>query len=176
MNMESILSPSWKTTVTFVLQILSPTLILSSYLLTSITALLKSGRASITEGQPGRFPRRVAVSLNVGVSLLFLGESILLAYEDPLWALFTNANLVYTLFSNLIWIVMLVGLIDTNPSSIAFRFSGPWAVSLFLEIALFFLNIAKSNLLVNAQVARSILQMTRLALIGGLICLAAGSK
>src|SRR5580698_3582907 len=126
MNMESIHSLSWKAKATLVLQILSPTLILSSYLLTSITALLKSDRA---EEQPGRFPRRVAVGLNVGVSLLFLGESILLAYEDPLWALFTNANLVYTLFSNLIWIIMLVGLIDTNPGGIVFRFSGPWAVS-----------------------------------------------
>jgi ABC-type transport system involved in Fe-S cluster assembly fused permease/ATPase subunit len=176
MNMESIHSPSWKATATFVLQILSPTLILSSYLLTSITALLKSDRASITEGQPGRFPRRVAVGLNVGVSLLFLGESILLACEDPLWILFTNADLVYTLFSNLIWIVMLVGLIDTNPGGIAFRFSGPWAISLFLEIALFFLNIAKSSLPLNTQVARSVLHITRLALIGGLLCLTAGSK
>jgi ABC-type transport system involved in Fe-S cluster assembly fused permease/ATPase subunit len=176
MSMESIHSPSWKATATFVLQILSPTLILSSYFLTSITALLKSDRASITEGQPGRFPRRVAVGLSVGVSLLFLGESILLAYEDPLWALFTNADLVYTLFSNLIWIVMLVGLIDTNPGGIAFRFSGPWAVSLFLEIALFFLNMAGSSLPLNAQAARSVLQTSRLALIGGLLCLAAGSK
>jgi ABC-type transport system involved in Fe-S cluster assembly fused permease/ATPase subunit len=176
MNMESIHSLSWKATATFVLQILSPILILSSYLLASITALLKSDRASIAEGQPGRFPRRVAVGLNVSVSLLFLGESILLAYEDPLWALFTNANLVYTLFSNLIWIIMLVGLIDTNPGGIVFRFSGPWAVSLFLEIALFSLNVAKSNLPLNAQVARSVLQMTRLALIGGLLCLTAGSK
>ena len=71
---------------------------------------------------------------------------------------------------------MLVGLVDTNPGGIAFRFSGPWAVSLFLEIALFFQNIAKSNLPLNAQVARSVLQMTRFALIGGLLCLTAGSK
>jgi ABC-type transport system involved in Fe-S cluster assembly fused permease/ATPase subunit len=174
--MESIHRLNWKATATFALQILSPTLILSSYLLTSITALLKSDRTSIAEGQPGRFPRRVAVGLNVGVSLIFLGESILLAYEDPLWALSTNTNLVYTLFSNLIWIIMLVGLVDTNPGGIAFRFSGPWALSFFLEIALFFQNVAKSNLPLSAQVARSVLQMTRLALIGGLLCLTAGSK
>jgi ABC-type transport system involved in Fe-S cluster assembly fused permease/ATPase subunit len=176
MNMEPIHRLSWKATATFTLQILSPTLILSSYFLTSIIALLKSDRASISEGQPGRFPRRVAVSLNVGISLLFLGESILLAYEDPLWALFTNADLVYTLFSNLIWIVMLVGLVDTSPGGIAFRFSGPWAVSLLLDAALFFLNLARSNLPLNAHVARGVLQVNRLVLTGGLLCLAVGSK
>jgi ABC-type transport system involved in Fe-S cluster assembly fused permease/ATPase subunit len=174
--MEFTRSHSWEATATFVLQILSPALILSCYVLTSIIALLKSDVTSTIEDRPSRFPKRVAIALNVGVTLLFLGESIVLAYEDPLWALLTNPNLVYALFSNLIWIIMLVGLVDTKPGAIASRFSGPWTTSLFLEVALFVLSMAKSNLPRNAQIARSVLQMLRLALTGSLLCLAAGSK
>jgi ABC-type transport system involved in Fe-S cluster assembly fused permease/ATPase subunit len=159
-----------------VLQILSPALILSCYIFTSIVALLKSDETSTTEERPNRFPKRVAIALNAGVTLLFLGESILLAYEDPLWALLTNANLVYTLFSNLIWMILLVGLVDTKLGAIASRFSGPWAISLCLEIAIFVLSMAKSDLPRNAQLARSVVQMVRLALTGSLLCLAACSK
>ena len=169
-------SSNWKVTATFVLQILLPALVLACYSLTSIIALLTSGKPSSTESRPSRFPKRVAIALSVAVSLLLLGESILLAYEDPLWALITNANLACTLFSNLIWVIMLVGLVETEPGAIASRFSVPWAASLFLETALFVLDMTESNMPINAQTARSILQITRLALNGGLLCLVAGSK
>lgn len=174
--MEPTSSNRWEVTATFAVQILSPTLILSCYFLTSIIALLKSDVTSVIEDGLSRFPKRVAIALNIGVILLFLGESILLAYEDPLWVLLTNASLVYTLFSNLIWIIMLAGLVDTKPGAITFRFSGSWAISLLLEAALFILSIAQSNLPHNAQMAQSVLQITRLALTGSLLCLAAGSK
>ena len=169
-------SSSGKVTAIFVLQILSPALVLACYTLTSITALLKSGKPSSTENRPSRFPKRLAVALNVAVSLLLLGESILLACEDPLWALITNSNLANTLFSNLIWVIMLVGLIAIEPGAIASRFTVPWAASLFLETALFVLKMTESNLPLNAQTARSILQISRLTLTGGLLCLVAGSQ
>ena len=175
-KMEPIDSHSQAVTATFVLQILSPALILALYVLTSIIALLRPDELSAKEAKSSRIPKRMAIALNVGVTLLFLGESVLLAYEDPLWALKTNTNLTYTLFSNLIWVIMLVGLIETNPGAITFRFSGPWAASLFLELALIILITTESNLPHNAQVARRVLQMTRLALTGGLLCLAVGSK
>src|SRR2546423_1718084 len=163
-------------TATLLLQILTPALILACYILSGIVSLLKSDDTSTSEERPSRFLKQVAVALNVGVTLLFLGESIILAYGDPLWVLITNANLAYTLFSNLIWVIMLVGLIETHPGAIAFRFSGPWTVSLFLETALLVLSIAKLRLPHNAQLTRTTLQTARLALTGGLLCLAVGPE
>jgi ABC-type transport system involved in Fe-S cluster assembly fused permease/ATPase subunit len=138
--------------------------------------LLEVDEACNAKEQPSRFPKRVAVALNVGITLLFLGESVLVAYQDPLWALFTNADLVYSLFSNLVWIIMLVGLIDAKPSVIASRFSGPWAVSLFLDSACFILRVAKPDTPRDTQLASNLRPMMRLALMGSLLCLAVGSK
>ena len=163
-------------TTTFVLQILSPAFILSGYIVSSLVILLKSDETTTTEDRRSRLPKRIAIALNVGMTLLFLGESILLACENPLWALSVNADLVYTLFSNMIWTVMLVGLVDTEPSAITSRFSAPWAISLVLEISLFVPSVAKVNLFRNAQLARSVLQMMRIALTGSLLCVAIGPK
>lgn len=125
---------SWHVEAAGFFSVLSPVLPLLSYLFASLFFILHSDKTSHgSQKRNNSILKPVTIKLTVGIVLLFLGESVLLSSEDLSSALHINPKLDIGLFSTLVWVILLLGLLDTDPAEVAFRFCGPWAIKFVLE-------------------------------------------
>ena len=120
------------------LHVLSPAAVLVAYFFTSLANFFGSEKPHPEEENHGggETLRVASLTLTALVMATYISESILLACVLPSHGATTSDdNLVFTLFSSLAWLILLLGLVDTASWDIRRIFSTAWIFALVFDTA-----------------------------------------
>jgi ABC-type multidrug transport system fused ATPase/permease subunit len=127
-----------------------------------------STRASNDQGNLTRsqvHQRSIQLLLSLLTGLLFVGEAIALSYSttpvlEPKGA--ADKNIVFALFSSLVWLILLLSLFDSNIVSERHRFAVTWGVAAICEVMALCINLTTSGQYSNSvRITQVILQALR---------------
>jgi ABC-type transport system involved in Fe-S cluster assembly fused permease/ATPase subunit len=161
------------------LHFLSPAAVAAVYFVASLAHVLASKRPTPEQEKngPGKSLRVACLALTTFVMATYVSESILLACVLPSHAATSSDdNLVFTLFSSLVWLILLFGLTDSSPSDIRPIFSAAWILALIFDAPLLILDILTPRLSGAAKIGRLFWQAVRIALLFALAGIAFGDR
>ncbi len=180
--METLFHTILGTRLLTILHALSPVTVAVAYCIASMAQLFGSKKAVQAEKKngPGKSLRVACLVLTGLVMATYVSESILLACVLPSHAATSSDhNLVFTLFSSLVWLILLLALTDSTPSDIRRIFPAAWCLALFFDAALLILNILNvltPKLSGAARTAWLFWQAVRIALLLALFAIALGKR
>ena len=151
---------------------LSPAAELVAYLVASLRQVFGSKKSILKqENNDGEKSLRVAsLVLTALVMVTYIAESILLACVLPSHAATSaNHNLVFTLFSGLVWLILLLRIIDAASSNIRRIFSAAWTFALVFDIAILVLGLFFPRLSGFAEASQLFWQALRVTLLLALV-------
>jgi ABC-type transport system involved in Fe-S cluster assembly fused permease/ATPase subunit len=150
------------------LHVLSPSAVAVAYLISSLAHIFATKKPiPLQEKDGARNPLQVACSTVTAIVMAtYLSESVLLSCALPTHAATSSDdNLAFTLFSSLVWLILLLGLVDSASSDIRRVFSAAWIFALIFDIALLVFGILTPKLSGIARTARISFQALRIALL-----------
>lgn len=159
------------------LQVLSPTAITVAYFFASLVHVLNAKKITVAKENDGegRSLRAVCQALTALVVGTYVSESVLLACVLPSHAATSsNHNLVFTLFSSLVWLILFLRIMDSSSPDIRPVFSLSWVVALVFDVALLIPDILTPELSGAARTCRLVAQITRVMLLLTLVGVALG--
>jgi ABC-type multidrug transport system fused ATPase/permease subunit len=159
------------------LHILSPAAVIFAYFAASLTHVFRPKDSSPS---PPFTKLRKSVhitylALTITILASYISESVLLALVLPSHAATTSDhNLVYTMYSSLVWLILILGLTDLASSEVKKVFCAPWALALLFNVALLLLEVPSPQLSAATRIARTFLEGIRVVLDLALLGLAVG--
>ena len=161
------------------LHVLSPTAVTVAYVTTSLADVFGSKKSPSAQKNNGpRKPFRVAcLAFTVLVMATYIFESIFLGFVLPTHAATSSdENLVFTLFSSLVWLILFLGLWDYSSADIRRIFMPAWIVALVFDVALLTVDINTPKLSGAARIGRRFAQAMRITLLLALAAIAVGDR
>lgn len=161
------------------LHTLSPAAVVLAYFVASLTHVFgpKKSISTRENNASGRPLRNTCLLLTTLVMATYISESILLACVLPSHAATSSDDsLVFTLFSSLVWLILLFALIDSSPSQIRGVFSSAWTLALVFDLALLGLDLSTPKLSGAARIGRLVWQALRITLLLALVAVAFGKR
>jgi ABC-type transport system involved in Fe-S cluster assembly fused permease/ATPase subunit len=161
------------------LHVLSPAAVVVAYCITSLAYFFGSKKPLPEQENNGggKWLRIASLVLTALVMVTYISESILLACVLPSHAATTSDdNLVFTLFSSLVWLILLLGLVDTASSDIRQIFSAAWIFAVVFDIAFLVLGSLMPQMSGNGGAIRLFWQTLRVTILLVLVGIAVGKR